>query len=56
MIVFAVVATIAAVLTTLVVVMANGMSDSPSTPFQGGFLLLAAWGATAVLWLAWWVG
>lgn len=56
MIVHAIIATVAALLLSYVVVMANEMSDSPSTPFQGGFLLGGAWLGTAVLWLAWWIG
>lgn len=56
MIVLAIIATVVALLVSFVVVMANGMSDSPATPFQGGLLIGVAWISAAVLWLAWWVG
>lgn len=56
MIVLAILGSLAAVALTLLVVGANGMSSSPSTTFQGGFLLLAAWSGCGAFWLAWWVG
>ena len=56
MIVLASLATLVAAAVTIVVFLANGMSDSPSMPFQGNGLIIGTWGLTAVLWLAWWVG
>lgn len=53
MIVLAIAATVAALLFSFVVVMANGMSSSPSTPFQGGYLLATSWVVCALFWVAW---
>lgn len=38
---------------TAFVMMANGMSDSPSTPFQGTGMIIGAWLVTAVFMIAW---
>lgn len=56
MIVLAKIATVDAVLVTFVIVIANGMGDSPSTPFQGGGLIWLAWCICGSLWATWWVG
>lgn len=56
MIVLAIIATLAALAGSFIVVGANMMSSSPSTPFQGGFLLLAGWAICVAFWFAWWVG
>lgn len=56
MIVLAIVATLAAAIWSLVVVLSNGMSDSPQSGFQGLGTVIAAWVGVAVLWLAWLVG
>jgi hypothetical protein len=42
MIVLAILATLAAIVWTAIVVMANGMSDAPSQVFQGGWTVAAA--------------
>jgi hypothetical protein len=52
MIVFAIVATIAAAIWSFVVVFANGMRSSPGV-FQGNGTIIAAWAIAALLWLAW---
>lgn len=54
MIVIAIFGTICAAGWTFLVLAANGMSSSPSTPFQGGGQIGAAWAIAAVLWLGWW--
>jgi hypothetical protein len=56
MIVLAILATLASILWTAFTVFANGMSDSPGLPFQGGWSIAAAWAVTSALWLGWWVG
>lgn len=56
MILLAILATLAAVVWSLFVVFANGMSDWPSAGFQGRGTIWAAWVVVAVLWLAWWFG
>jgi hypothetical protein len=56
MIVFAVVATVISLVWSGVVCLANGMSTSSNDGFAGGNTVIAAWVATAALWLAWWVG
>lgn len=56
MILLAILATGGAMVWTGFVVMANSMSDSPSTPFQGKFSMLAAWALALVFWLAWGIG
>jgi len=56
MIVLAILATIASVILSGFVVMANGMSDAPQMAFQGGWMIAGAWLVTAALYLAWWVG
>lgn len=55
MIVLAIVATIAAVIWSFVVVCANSMRDAPGD-FMGAGTLIAAWLGVAVLWFAWWFG
>jgi hypothetical protein len=55
MIVLAIVATVAAIICSIMVIWANGMASSPQ-PFRGGGLLIAAWVGVAVMWLAWWFG
>lgn len=56
MIVLAILATLGSLVWSWIVLMANGMSSSPSTPFQGGWSIIAAWLVTAALWFGWWVG
>jgi hypothetical protein len=56
MIVLAILATIASIIWTGFVVVANGMSDAPQMAFQGGWMIAAAWVVVAALYLAWWVG
>jgi hypothetical protein len=56
MIVLAILATLVAIVLTMLVIYANGMSDSPDMPFQGGWIVGIAWVITAALWLAWWIG
>lgn len=41
---------------SVLIIGANGMSDSPSTPFQGGFVLLFCWALTALFWCGWYFG
>lgn len=53
MIVLAIVATILALVWTVVVLGANGMRSSPGD-FEGAFSIGAAWIGVAVMWLAWW--
>jgi hypothetical protein len=53
MIVLAILGTLAAIVWTIIVVWANGMSDAPMMGFQGGLTLWLAWIAVAALWLAW---
>lgn len=53
MIILAIVATLAALGWSFVVLWANGMRSSPGA-FQGAFSIAAAWIGTAVMWLAWW--
>ena len=55
MIVLAILATIASIILSVVVVFANGMSDAPTMAFQGGWMIGGAWLVTAALYLAWWV-
>lgn len=55
MIVFAILGTIAAIVWSVIVVIANGMRASPGE-FQGQGTLIAAWLGAAILWLAWWFG
>lgn len=55
MIVLAVIATLAALVFSFLVVGANSMRSSPGD-FVGGPSLLLGWGLAAVFWLAWWVG
>jgi cation transport ATPase len=56
MIVLVILALLASIAISIFIVFANGMSDSPSTPFVGGWIIAAAWFVTAALWLAWLVG
>ncbi|SEE51693.1 hypothetical protein [Bradyrhizobium lablabi] len=53
MIVLAIVATICAVLTSLIVLYANSMSPTGYEFIGVGYIWLA-WIAAAVFWLAWW--
>jgi hypothetical protein len=50
---FAIAALVGSIALTVIVYFANMMSSSPNTPFQGGFLVSAAWAATLLLWLVW---
>ncbi len=52
MIVLAILTTIAALVWSFVVFLANGMSDG--TKFQGRLSLIAVWIVVAIMWLAWW--
>lgn len=54
MIILAMLGTLIAIAMTILAIGANGMSSSPTTPFQGGSILFAAWGFSFILWLAWW--
>lgn len=49
------VATVVAILWSLVVMFANGMRSS-SGAFVGAGTICAAWIGAAALWLAWWFG
>ncbi len=53
MIVFAILATIGALIWSAVTIFANGMKTVRGE-FTGGFLLIVVWGVVAVLWIAWW--
>ncbi len=53
MIVLAIIATVAAVLWSLLVLGANSMRSSPGD-FEGALTLAAAWVVAAIMWLAWW--
>lgn len=55
MIVLAIIATIAGVLWSLIVIVANDMRSSPGD-FEGGTMLAATWIGVAVMWLAWCFG
>lgn len=55
MTVLAIIATLAAVFSSITVLFANSMQSSPGD-FRGGGLLLAVWVGVAVMWLAWWYG
>lgn len=55
MIVLAIAATLAGLVWSFMVCMANGMRSSPGE-FEGGGTLIAAWLGVAVIWLAWWFG
>ena len=48
MTVFAVIAVIAAIVWSLFVIAANGMSDAPSAGFKGGGTIVIAWPIAAV--------
>lgn len=52
----ALLATLASIARTILVLGANMMSDAPTEGFQGGWTLLIPWGITAFLWVAWWHG
>ena len=54
MIVFAIIGFFAAIVWSLFVIMANGMSDAPMLGFQGGGTIAVAWIVEAILILAWW--
>lgn len=54
MILFAIIATLAAIATTFLVWFANGMAAAPGK-FQYGGFIAASWVGAAVFWLAWWV-
>ena len=56
MIVLAIIATVAAVLWSLFVMGANGMSDSSAHQFEGGWTIALIWLAALALWFAWSVG
>lgn len=55
MLFLAIVATICALVWSVIVLGANGMRSSPG-PFQGGFTILGAWFGVVVLWLTWGLG
>lgn len=38
------------------ILFANGMSDSPGTPFQGGWIIAALWLIAAGFAAGWWWG
>lgn len=56
MLVLAIFATIASFVWTGFVIFANGMSDAPTAPFQGGGGIALAWLFTLVLWIGYVVG
>lgn len=56
MIVLSFVATVFAIVWSIFVVCANGMSDAPQDGFRGGWMIGAAWFCVAVMWLGWWIG
>lgn len=51
MIVLAIIATLAAIVTWVMVLFANGMRSSPG-PFQFKSVIVMAWVVAAILWLA----
>lgn len=55
MIVLAILATLAAIAWTVVVLFANGMASSPQD-FQGAWGIGLAWIIVAALWAAWLIG
>jgi hypothetical protein len=54
LIVLAIIAVLAALAWTVVVFMANAMSDATSRPAQGVASITVAWAAVVVFVLAWW--
>ncbi len=54
MIVFAGLATLVAIVASLLTIVGNGMTTSAGVKGLG--LIIASWFATLVLWLAWWIG
>lgn len=54
MIVLAIIATLAAVVVSLLVIGANGMRSSPGR-FAGRTQIAIVWIMAATFWLAWWV-
>lgn len=56
MLILSILATIVTIILTVLIVFANGMSDSPSTPFQGKWFIFGCIGVTVALWFAWWFG
>lgn len=53
LLILSIIFTILAVLTSIFIMFANGMSDSPSTPFQGIGIILIAWLAAGLFWFLW---
>lgn len=56
MLVLSIISTLCAIVWSVFVVFANGMSDSPSSGFQGKWSIIGAWVLVAILWLGWRVG
>lgn len=56
MLILAILATIAAIGWSLLVVMANGMSSRPTKGLEGGWTIIAAWLAVLALYAGWWWG
>lgn len=56
MIVLAILATIAAIVLSALIVIDNGMSDSSAHVFRHGWWLAGAWLVAGAFWLAWWMG
>lgn len=50
---FSIILTLGSLCLSVLIIWANGMSDSPSTPFQGKLVMLGAWSLTALLWCGW---
>lgn len=55
MIVFAILATLAAPVVSAAVLYANMMSDSPG-PLRFKGIMIVSWVAVIVFWFAWWIG
>lgn len=57
MIVLAIAATLAAVIWSFIVFIANGMRERQSPgEIEGGVSVVLSWIGAAVIWLAWWLG
>lgn len=51
--ILAIVVSFMALVVTAMIVYANGMSDAPSAPFEGGWLIALAWAIAGGLWVGW---
>lgn len=55
LLIFSILALIGSMVLTFMIVFANGMRSSPG-PFHGGWLILAVWAFSALLWSGWFFG